>query len=429
MGEAEKSVDMAAWKGDAAIIRELAGRYAELASLPVMRARKLRMTQNNDLSAGRPPVLLHELPWHELDIGGNLALKCANAFARDIERRLRRTLYQWEYCQGDMYVEPAYTIQKAYESTDNGIGFVENARYTDENNNIYSHEYIDQLSRESDLERFKMPAVTAYPERDAENAALASELLGPALGVELRGYDIYHAPWDRIARYRGVTPILIDLHDRPEHLHAIMRLFTDAAISEYEQMERLGLLEFRNPYLHCTPEFSGDIPSPGYREGDAPRFKDVWCRTMAQMFSEISPQMHEEFDIQYGKRLADRCALTYYGCCEPLHDRIGILKKNLKNLRKIGVTPWADEERSAEQIGRGFVFSKKPNPAHVAIKADRDVIRAETVKTIEICNKYGCPYEFTLKDISTVSYRPENLAIWAATVMETLDAYYGPRVI
>ena len=412
------------FKRDAAILHELAKRYAEIASLPLMQERRLRMRENNDLKAGRPPILLHELPWHELNIEDKLTLTCENEFARQIEQRLRRTLYQWEYCRGDMYVEPVYTMQKAYASTGNGMDAVENAIYTDKNNNIYSHWYSDQLENESDVEKIKTPVVTAFPERDEKNTALAAELLGGALGVELRGYDVYYAPWDNISRYRGVTPIMFDLYDRPEHLHAIMRRYSDAAVSEYEQMEKLGLLEYRNPYLHCTPEFTGDIPSKDFREGGAPRFADVWFRSMAQMFADVSPQIHEEFDLQYGKRLGDRCALTYYGCCEPLQTKIQVIKKNFKNLRKVGVTPWANEESCAEQLGREYVYSRKANPAYVAIKADPDVICAETVKTVETCIKYGCPYEIILKDISTVSYKPENLTIWAKTVSETLDAYY-----
>jgi hypothetical protein len=33
--------------------------------------------------------------------------------------------------------------------------------------------------------------------------------------------------------------------------------------------------------------------------------------------------------------------------------------------------------------------------------------------------------EFVLKDISTVSGKPENLIIWAKTVSDVLDEYYG----
>ena len=79
----------------------------------------------------------------------------------------------------------------------------------------------------------------------------------------------------------------------------------------------------------------------------------------------------------------------------------------------------------AERLGGKYVYSRKPNPANVAIATDTDVIRKETEKTVKLCQKHGCPVEFVLKDISTVSHRPENLIIWAQTVSEVLDAYYG----
>ncbi|NLB36430.1 MAG: hypothetical protein GX824_03900, partial [Clostridiales bacterium] len=44
---------------------------------------------------------------------------------------------------------------------------------------------------------------------------------------------------------------------------------------------------------------------------------------------------------------------------------------------------------------------------------------------VQACIKYGCPCEFVLKDISTVNYNPENLIVWAKTVSQTLDEYYG----
>jgi hypothetical protein len=144
---------------------------------------------------------------------------------------------------------------------------------------------------------------------------------------------------------------------------------------------------------------------------------------MAQTFSSISPEMHYEFDMQYSIPLAARCAYTYYGCCEPLHDRIEQIKR-YPNLRKVGVSPWADVEASAEALGGDYVFSRKPNPAHVARITDPDQIRAEITETVKACKKYGCPVDFTLKDISTVGYRPENLIVWAQTVSDVLDEYY-----
>jgi hypothetical protein len=38
-----------------------------------------------------------------------------------------------------------------------------------------------------------------------------------------------------------------------------------------------------------------------------------------------------------------------------------------------------------------------------------------------------CPYEFVLKDISTVNGRPGNLIDWANTITAVIDRYYVDR--
>ena len=79
---------------------------------------------------------------------------------------------------------------------------------------------------------------------------------------------------------------------------------------------------------------------------------------------------------------------------------------------------------NAEAIGGNYVFSRKPNPANVSSVTDPEVIRREITETVEACLKYRCPLDITLKDISTVGYRPENLMVWAQTVSDVLDKYY-----
>ena len=49
----------------------------------------------------------------------------------------------------------------------------------------------------------------------------------------------------------------------------------------------------------------------------------------------------------------------------------------------------------------------------------------ETEETVKACLEHGCPCDITLKDISTVNHRPENLIVWSQTVSEVLDKYYG----
>ena len=88
-------------------------------------------------------------------------------------------------------------------------------------------------------------------------------------------------------------------------------------------------------------------------------------------------------------------------------------------MRKVSVSPWAKQERCAEELGGEYVFSRKPNPALLDFpEMDEALIREETCKTLALCREHDCPVELILKDISTVRYRPERLTRWENIVME-----------
>lgn len=411
---------MSELKYEISIIRELSKRYMEIALSDRHIKMRQRFRDSNDLKIVRPPLIIEEIPWQQMNIDGELDCVCENEELRNMEFELRTALFREKYFRCDNYIEPVWSVNKKFTSTGIGLKGSEQiiaGKHTD----IKSHSFEDVLADESALEAFRMPVITAYPEEDAENLARAQEILGDIMPVRLRGHYLTHAPWDDITRLRGVEPILYDLYDRPEYMHRLIRLFTEAKSTEMDQMEALGLYDTHLQSLHCTPN---EVTLPDPSDDGVTRCRDMWFRTTAQMFSSISPEDHYEFDMQYSIPLAERCAYTYYGCCEPLHDRIDQLKR-YKNLRKIGVSPWADVERSAEQTRGQYVLSRKPNPAYVATVTDPEVIRREISETAKACLKYDCPCDITLKDISTVSDRPENLILWAKTASEVLDEYYG----
>lgn len=403
-----------------AIVRELAKKYMEIAMSEKHVNMRRRFRDSNDLKIVRPPVIIEEIPWHEMNFEGALDCQCQNKELRQMEYFFRKELYRETYFHCDNYIEPVWAVYKSFSNTGNGFAIQEERLAVDKANHIVSHSYIDVLEDEKALEQYHDPVITPHPEQDRENVAWAEEVLDGILPVQLRGHGIYYSPWDELAMLRGVEPILIDIYERPEYLHEIMKRFTHGMMVTMDQMEQYGLYDPRCMAVHCTPaEFTPPVEPNVEHYG----CKDIWFRTMAQMFNMVSPEAHNEFDMQYSIPLASRCAYTYYGCCEPLHDRIDKLKQ-YSNLRKIGVSPWADIEMSAEMMGKDYVFSRKPNPAHVALATDPEVIRREITETVKACQKYGCPMDITLKDISTVSYRPENLMIWAQTVSDVLDAYY-----
>lgn len=408
------------YQNDLNNVRELAKKYAEIANSERHIKMRRRFRDTNDLKVVRPPLNIEEIPWQQMNFEHELDCTCEDGGLRGIEYSFRVALFREKYFKSDNYIEPCWVVYKSFSDTGFGFAVKENCLASGAKTDIISHHYEDVLADEADLEKYHDPVITPYPENDRNNVAAMEEILDGILPVELRGHTIYYSPWDEISMLRGVENILIDVYERPEHLHKIISLFTRGMNSRMNQMEENGLYDSRAIALHCTPN-AVTIPNPS-PEGN--RCRDIWFRTMAQMFSSISPDAHYEFDVQYSVPLAERCAYTYYGCCEPLDDRIHILK-NYKNLRKIGVSPWADVWKSAEQIGKNYVLSRKPNPANVAIKTDPEVIRAEITETVKACQKFGCPCDITLKDISTVGNRPENLFVWAKTASEVLDEYYG----
>ena len=399
-------------------LQELAKAYAELAAHPAQEERRVRAQEINDLTPRRPIVWLDELPWHEMDIDGALTLTCESPEAREMEWHFRSNLYRWKYIQADTVFANEYSITKKFTSTGTGLQIQEETLSTDDSNHIISHYYADQLDTMEKVAAIQTPDITAHPEDDQRRVTTAQEILGDILPVKLRGHWLYHAPWDRIPRYRGVIPVMSDLIDNPDLLHATIRKFTDIALVTMKRMEALGLYEASPERLHCTPAFTKDLPHT-----EPAKLKGIWFRAMAQMFTEISPAMWEEFELQYVKPLMAECGLVYYGCCESLANKIPLLK-TIPNLRKIGVSPWTNPESCAEQIGGDYVYAHKPSPALVSGTFDADAVRAEIKRVIETCLKNKCAYEFVLKDISTCSYKPDNLINWVKTVGETIDEYY-----
>lgn len=215
-----------------------------------------------------------------------------------------------------------------------------------------------------------------------------------------------------IATWRGVENLLIDLMDRPEFTHRLMEKLTAALLAELDQLEEKGLLCLPQDIIHCTGAFTDELPADGFDPARV-RAKDLWTNGQAQIFSTVSPAMHEEYDLDYAVKWYSRFGLVYYGCCEPLHNKVDAIR-TIPHLRKISMSPWVDLEKGASRIGRDFVFSRKPTPALLAGDSwNPGAVEADLVETRDVCARHGTPLEFILKDISTLCYKPERLWEWS----------------
>jgi hypothetical protein len=149
---------------------------------------------------------------------------------------------------------------------------------------------------------------------------------------------------------------------------------------------------------------------------------NMWGCSNAQIFSEVSPDMHWEFAIRHDLRWLKRWGLTYYGCCEPLDRKMDILRR-IPNLRKLSVSPWCDTRRVVAQVGADYVVSRKPSPAILAEDAWHPERAREEMRSFLAKTGGNCHVELIMKDISTVRYQPRRLWQWAEIAMEVAEEF------
>ena len=403
-------------QADRTVLRELASELAEIAALSQQQQTISLWKALNGLEPARPMVMIDQIPWHEMDVDGELVIQTADAFCQGLETRLRRQLYCWRHMPVDMVVEPVIEIGKVISGGGFGLDRVEQTAVTDPNNDVVGHYYLDQLSREEDVEKIRAPQIGLDEEATERLHSMALEIFDGILTVKMQGPVPGFRAWDLITMWRGGENLLWDLADRPEHMHRIIAALTDAQMSELDQLEDQGLLGSGQATIHCSGAHTDELPASGF-DPTHPRAQDLWTSGMAQIFSSVSPAMHDEFEIDYAARWYARFGLGYYGCCEPLHEKIDIIRK-LPHVRKISMSPWVDVEAGAARIDGDYVFSRKPNPAFLAGGSwEPEVVERDLQETREACARHGCPLEFILKDISTVSYEPQRLWEWSDIAM------------
>lgn len=409
---------------DHAIIRELVSRYAECAALPQQQINKANWKKLNGLQPVKPMVMIDQLPWHELAIDDELTLVCEDPFLRSLENSLRQTLYKWKHMPADMVLDPFIRIPKAYTSSGFGVDRVDHALALDEKNtSAQAHEYEDIIPSPDELAKLQTPTIAHDEEESRRRKERCEDIFGGILPSYLTGHVAYSHVWDIITTFRGVTPIYFDLADKPEFMMDTINRFVEMHMGALDQLESQGLLE-ANDLIHCTGQYVDELPATDRAPDDDQiplRASDCWTYSAAQLFASVSPEMHREYDIEPMMPIYKRFGLVYYGCCEPLDNKIDIIRA-IPNVRKISISPWADPARAAEQLQGDYVMSRKPTPAVLAEPVlDEARVEKDVKDTLAACERNGTTCELILKDVSTVGYKPENLFRWERLVRETIE--------
>jgi len=401
---------------DRDVLRRLAGEIAQIAQDPANADHDRAWRDLNAMKPGaRPLVWINEIPWGEMNVNDELTLRCADPLCRGIEDQFRKTIYQWRHLRGHMIVEPVYYCPMAIRDTGFGIRQQGQNNPTGAVGAIVSQEFDPQIKSLADVEKIRRPELSVDRAASARLLADAHALFDGILTVRQRGVaHQWFTLWDNLIRWYGVQDAMMDFILNPELVHAALAKLLDAFLFRLDQYERLGLLSPTNGPMRvgsggyaCSDELPGTEGAPGTVTAGM-----QWGCANAQILSDVSPAMHEEFSLRYDREWLKRFQVTYYGCCEALHNKMDILA-SVPNLRKVSMSPWANVEKMVERGGSRYVLSFKPNPAVFAdpdrwhpewARRDLDTVLAKT---------RGCGVEIIMKDISTVAGKPQRLWEWA----------------
>ncbi len=402
---------------DRQILRDLARRVAEIAADPVMKERAELWRRHASLDSPRPMILA--------ETGGVLNelipesdYQCTSDWARGWESVLRDKIFTYEQVDDDSVITP--TIDYHWQINIGDYGVVPE-KHTTEGEKKTSYRWDPPIKDlDEDFDKLHQRELSVDREATRREGHRLKELFGDILDVRLHGNPWWTMglTWSAVDLV-GLDRLMLHMMDNPEGVHRLMEFLRDDHLHLINWAESEGLLTLNNEDHYVgsgSLGYTEELPQDDWAEGDDVRLKDIWGLSESQETVGVSPDMFAEFIFPYQLPIIEKFGLSYYGCCEPVHERWDTIKQ-IPNLRRVSVSPWCDQEMMAAALGQDYIFCRKPNPAQISTDDwDEDAIRADLQKTVDVAA--GCPLEIVMKDVHTVADQPRRLGRWVELARE-----------
>lgn len=417
---------------DKIILRELAAKLKEYSVRDIEQEKIKLWTAHNDLQRARPLIMIDpENGWNEL-ITFKDDIKCQGFLAGEWEMWLRKQLYYAEVLKDDTVLEDVFYVPYVAKDSHHGVSLDkiganhQHGKTHNGGNSTTAYVWKEVIEDfEKDMDKIKDPIITVDFEESQKLLELAQETFDGLLKVRRRHrwWHSMHLTKDYI-HLRGFENLFFDFYDYPDELNALMQRITDI----YEM--KLDYLQSNNLLAPNTGDSYIGSGGWGYTsklrafkndeiEANGITTMDMWAHLESQETGEVSTEMFREFIFPHQARLAKRFGMVCYGCCEAVDPRWDVIKE-IPNLRRVSVSPWANAEKMAEYLGSDYVYSYKPYPTMIAVpNIDEDEIRKNARDMLKLTK--NCHMEFVMKDNHTLGKNPNNAKRWVEIVREEIE--------
>jgi hypothetical protein len=399
----------------------LAERVAEIAIDPILSERTELWRRVNRLERVRPPINYHveELAW--LEIMPESSFITNHPDAQRFEKTLRRKIWEFENLDDDRVVDGTIEYSTALHKQELGVS-VERIRSSERTG---TYRCVPVIKERDDILKINTnPKISPDKEATEGNRRQAEDIFQGILRVKAaKGMGYGSSFIDLWCELRGMDQVFLDMALDPDWTHEALGRLADNWENRLLNLQAADLLQLNNGPEECYNggfAITDELPADDF-DGTHVRLKDLWGFSTAQSFVSVSPEMHNEFIIQYEKRVLSHFGLNALACCEPMHKKLKYARQ-IPNLRRVSMSEWVDVEEAAKETGTDLIFSFKPTGTRVAApvwdeEADKNYLRDVLEKT------RGCVVEIVNNTISTCRGDVDRIRRWTKNAKELVLQY------
>lgn len=350
-------------------------------------------------------------------------LQCTGKMARQVEAQLLETLVGRELFNDDTPISPTFDVKWNTWVEPFGIK-PQVTRASGENAMGY---HIDPVVEDLENDLDKLRGGSFGVDREGTKALIdfAESVFGDILPVRMIQPGLTGAITNPLVALMGMESYYFSMYDNPDELHEVMDMATTVYEQYYDFLEKEKLLLPTcgiSPIAQESFAFNSELPT-----ADVTKTTQCWGFLESQETTAVSTDMFGEFVFPYQDRLVKRFGLLSYGCCERVDAIWPDYLSKWKNLRKLSVSPFNNEEQVGEYLrGSNVVYYSKPraefvtHPGPMNEEALRNYFKG-------VCKSAsGCLFEMAQREVGTIFGDFHRGRRYVEIAKECIERYWQP---